>query len=41
MKVKSSPGAVYKKTCLKNSIPLTFSLLLVKTKRTSKAKIKR
>ena len=32
---------MYKKTYLKISIPLMFSLLLIKTKRTSKAKIKR
>ena len=31
-KVESSTKAVYKKTCLKISIPLMFSLLSIETK---------
>ena len=38
-KVESSVQAVYRKTYWKISIPLLFSLVLTKTKRTSKAKI--
>ena len=40
-KVESSTKAVYKKTCLKISIALMFSLLSIETKRTYKDKIKK